>query len=278
MNKRNVEFVKKLITTVVMIFLSILMVVPFLWMLSASLKNNNDVFNFPIEWIPKEPTLVNYKAVWASQVPFYIYYWNSLKTTIFGVVAAVLTSCLTGYAFAKMNFKGKNIAFLLYLATLMFPNQVMLIPKFIMFKFMGLYDSQWSLMLPWAFSAFGTFLLKQFFSTIPNELSESARIDGCNNLRILFRIVVPLSKPAISALIIYLFVMFWNSYEDPLVFLTTKNLFTIPLGLLQFQDENRTDTAAIMAASVSALVPVFTVFLSAQKYFIEGIALTGIKG
>ena len=267
----------KIFMTVVMGFISVFMLMPFLWMLSASFKPDNEVFGFPIRWIPKTFTFANYERVWNSDVPFFLFFTNSVKVTVLSVIGEVFTSALAGYAFAKIKFKGRDLVFLIYISTLIFPGQMMLIPRFVLFREIGLYNTHWALILPGMFTAFGTFLLKQFYSTIPEELSESAKIDGASHWTIFTRIVVPLSTAAVSALIIFQFVGMWNSYEPALVYLRTKELATIPLGLQYFNEENATSYATIMAAAVSSLVPIFIVFLSFQKQFVQGIATSGLK-
>ncbi len=267
----------KIFLTILMGAVSITMLMPFLWMLSASFKPDNEVFNFPIEWIPKTFTLANYERVWNSDVPFTLFFKNSVKITVLAVIGEVITSALAGYAFAKIKFKGRNLVFLIYISTLIFPAQMMLIPRFVLFREINIYNTHWALILPGMFTAFGTFLLRQFFSTIPDELTESAKIDGANHWTIFTKIILPLSTAAVSALIIFQFVGMWNQYEPALVYLRTKELATIPLGLQFFNEENSTSYATIMAASVSALVPIFIVFLAFQKQFVQGIATSGLK-
>lgn len=271
------KLIFKIVATIIMAFISIIMLLPFAWMLSASFKPDNQIFNFPIEWIPREITFANYDRVWNSDVPFTVFFLNSIKVTVISVLGEICTSALAGYAFAKIKFKGRNIIFLTYLSTLVFPNQMMLIPRFVLFSQMGIYNTHWALILPGMFTAFGTFMLKQFFETIPEELSESARIDGANHFVIFTRIVAPLSISAFSALIIFQFVGSWNEYEGPLVYIRSKELATIPLGLNYFKDENSTSYGAIMAASVCSLIPIFIVFLAFQKQFVAGIATSGMK-
>ncbi len=268
----------KILLTIFMAALSITMILPFVWMLSASFKPDNEVFEFPIRWIPKTFTFANYVKVWVSRnFPFTIFFMNSAKVTTLGLIGEVFTSALAGYAFAKIKFKGRDVAFLIYISTLIFPAQMMLIPRFVMFREMGIYNTHWALILPGMFTAFGTFMLKQYFSTIPDELSDSARMDGANHFMILTRIVIPLSTAAISALIIFQFVSLWNQYEAPLVYLRDKKLATIPLGLTYLKDENATSYAATMAASVCSLMPIFIVFFAFQKQFVQGIATSGLK-
>jgi multiple sugar transport system permease protein len=253
------------------------MLLPFAWMISASFKPDNHVFNVPIDWIPKAPTLENYVKVWASSVPFYKFFLNSIKVTLWCVIGEVCTSALAGYAFSKIKFRGREFIFWLYVSTLIFPGQMMLIPRFVLFRLTGIYNTHWTLILPGMFTAFGTFMLRQFFSTIPVELSESAKIDGANHFTVFTKIVLPLSLAAVSALVIFQFVASWNDFEAPLVYLRTRELATIPLGLSFFRDENSSSYGAIMAASVCSLVPIFAVFLAFQKQFVAGIATSGMK-
>lgn len=277
MGLRKKRILIKVIMTVVMAVISIIMILPFAWMLSASFKPDNQIFNFPIEWIPKTFTWANYNRVWNSDVPFTTFFWNSVKVTVCSVAGEVCTSALAAYAFAKIKFKGRDVIFLIYLATLAFPTQMMLIPRFVLFKGMGIYNTHWALILPGMFTAFGTFMLRSFFMSIPDELCEAAKIDGASHFKIFSRIVVPLAIPAFSALIIFQFVSSWNEYEGPLVYLRSKDLATIPLGLNFFKDENSSSYGAIMAASVCSLIPIFAVFLAFQKQFVAGIATSGMK-
>ncbi|WMJ86260.1 carbohydrate ABC transporter permease [Anaerocolumna sp. MB42-C2] len=267
----------KIVFTILMGVISILMIIPFVWMLSASFKPDNEIFSFPIAWIPKKVTLTNYNRVWNSNVPFTTFFMNSVKVTTLSVIGEVFTSALAAYAFAKIKFKGRELIFLIYLSTLAFPNQMMLIPRFVVFREIGIYNTHLALILPGMFTAFGTFLLRQFFMSVPEELCESGKVDGASHLVIFLRIMIPLAIPAFSALIIFQFVSSWNEYESALVYIRDKRLATIPLGLNFFKDENSTSYGAIMAASVCSLIPIFTVFLIFQKQFVAGIATTGMK-
>jgi multiple sugar transport system permease protein len=271
------KLIAKTVLTVILSALAVTMLLPFFWMLSASFKPDNQIFDVPIAWIPKTPTFENYVKVWASTVPFWQFFLNSCKVTIWCVLGEVATSALAGYAFAKIKFRGREFIFWLYVSTLIFPNQMMLIPRFVLFRLTGIYNTHWTLILPGMFTAFGTFMLRQFFMTIPNELSESAKIDGANHFTVFRKIVMPLSFSAVSALIIFQFVGSWNDFEAPLVYIRSQKLATIPLGLSFFRDENSSSYGAIMAASVCSLVPIFAVFLAFQKQFVAGIATSGMK-
>ncbi len=190
----------------------------------------------------------------------------------------ILTSSFAAYAFAKMRFKGRDFLFLCYIGTIAVPWQVYMLPQFIMMRSMGLYDTLWALIVLQSFSAFGVFLMRQFYLGIPNELSEAARIDGLNEYGIWARIILPLAKPAIATLLIFTFVGTWNDYMGPLIYLTTDSVKTVQVGLKRFIQQYSSDYHLIMAASLCSLVPVAIVFLSLQRYFIEGIATTGLKG
>jgi multiple sugar transport system permease protein len=277
MRNKSKKRLIKTILTILMAAFSIAMILPFLWMISSSFKPDNQIFSFPIKWIPDKITWANYDRVWNSTVPFSVFFLNSTKVTLFSVLGEVVTSALAAYAFSKINFKGREIIFLVYLSTLAFPAQMMLIPRFVLFKVMGLYNTHAALILPGMFTAFGTFMLRQFFLSIPDDLSAAAKIDGAGHFTVFSKVVLPLSTSAISALIIFQFVSSWNEYESALVYIRSKELATIPLGLNFFRDENSSSYGAILAASVCSLIPIFIVFLAFQKQFVAGIAAAGLK-
>ncbi|ULL14419.1 carbohydrate ABC transporter permease [Paenibacillus sp. H1-7] len=273
---RNAAF--KLITTVVFALLAVLAVVPFLWMISASFKLPADLFKYPIEWIPKKWYFGNYQEVWFGKYPFFLYYWNSIKITLITVVGVLVTSSLAGFAFAKLRFKGREAMFLLYLSTMIIPAQILLVPRFVLFDKLGIINTHWAVILPGMFSVLGTFMMRQFFSTLPNEILEAARVDGAGFWRQFWQITLPLTKPALVTLLILTFTWHWNEYENPLIFLRDNDLYTIPLGLTNYVDENSTNYTLIMAASVSALLPLIVIVAIFQKWFIEGIASSAVKG
>ncbi|OAS21432.1 sugar ABC transporter ATP-binding protein [Paenibacillus oryzisoli] len=275
---RKGSFWLKLFVTLLLGAISIVMILPFLWMISTSFKINGDVFTYPIDWIPNTWHFENYKKVWAGADPFYLFYWNSIKITGITVVGNLLTSSMAGYAFAKIRFKGRNFLFLLYLSTMMIPGQVLLVPRFILFDQLQLINTHASIILPGLFWVFGTFLMRQFFSTIPGELLESGRVDGASYWRTFWQICLPLTKPALVTLLILSFTWHWNEYENPLIMLREKELYTIPLGLTSYVEEFGTNYVLTMAASVSGLVPLLIVVAVCQKWFVEGIASSGLKG
>ena len=267
----------KTLTYVLLTALAALMVLPFLWMLSASLKLDKDVFRFPIEWIPMVPQWNNYEKIW-TQIPFLTFFGNTAKLTVIITLLQLFTSSFAGYAFAKLEFKGRDILFLAYIASIAIPWQSYMVPQFIMMRQLGLVDTHTSLILLQAFSAFGVFLMRQFFISIPNDLIDAARIDGLSEYGIYFRIMLPLSKPALATLTIFTAVFVWNDFMGPLIYLNSQSLKTIQLGLRMFILQYSANYALIMAASLVSLIPVVALFLAFQRFFVEGVASTGIKG
>lgn len=270
---------RKLITTVIMVLIGIAFLMPFLWMISASLKVEEDVLTFPIEWIPKTWNAVeNYKEVWTGSMPFLLLYWNSIKVTVLTTLISCTVSCLAAYGFAKINFKGRDLLFLIVLATFMIPPQTLLVTQFLLYRWLGLYDTHMGLILLNSFSVFGTFMLRQFYLGISNEIIESARMDGAGHFRIFASIALPLVRPAIATYAILRFIWTWNDFQNPLIFLRSKELYTIQLGVQSFSDQHGSVYSLMMAASVSAILPLLIIFIIGQKNVIEGIQLGGVKG
>ena len=274
--KRN-HIVTMTVIYVVLIIITALMLIPFLWMLSASLKMNKDVFSFPIQWIPDNPRWKNYVDIW-TKIPLLTFVKNSTKLTIIVTLLQLFTSSFAAYAFAKMNFKGKNLLFLGYIATIAVPWQAYMVPQFMMLRAWNLNNTHLAIICLQAFSAFGVFLMKQFYEGVPSELCEAARIDGLTEYGIWFRVMLPLSKPALSTLTIFTFVSTRNDFLGPLIYLTKNEVKTIQIGLRMFISQYSAEYGLIMAASVIALIPVLVIFLALQKYFVQGVAATGIKG
>ncbi len=260
-----------------LILLAATMLVPFFWMASASLQMDKDVFRFPFRWIPKEPRWKNYVLIW-KRVPFLTFFLNTAKLSVIVTGLQLLTSSLAAYAFARLEFKGRDPIFLAYVATIAIPWQVYMVPQFIMMRKLGLNDTHMALILLQAVSALGVFLMRQFFIGIPRELSDAARIDGLGDYAIFARIIVPLSKPAIATLTIFAFVTTWNDFTGPLIYLSSEKMKTIQLGLRMFIAQFSAEYSLIMAASLVSLVPVILLFLFLQRFFIEGVASSGIKG
>lgn len=268
----------KVIVYIILILIAVVMIIPFLWMLSASIKSDREVFQMnPFVWIPKNPKISNYKDIW-TKIPFLKFVGNTVYLTIVVTFLQLLTSSFAAYSFAKLHFRHKNGLFLAYIATIAMPWQVYMVPQFIMMRKMGLNDKLLAIICLQAFSAFGVFMMKQFYEGIPDDLCEAARIDGMSEYRIYAKIMLPLSKPALSTLTIFTFVTTWNDYLGPLIYLKTQEKKTIQLGLKMFISQYSSDYGLIMAGSVLSLVPVLIVFLCLQKYFVEGVAATGLKG
>lgn len=267
----------RILLYLVLLIITVIMLVPFAWMLSASLKLDKDVFTVPIRWIPKEPKWENYVNIW-KKIPLLTYVLNTAKLTVIVTILQLLTSSFAAYAFAKLQFKHRNLLFLAYVATIAVPWQVYMVPQFIMMRSFHLNDTHLAIICLQAFSAFGVFMMRQFYQGIPDELCEAARIDGMTEYQIYSRVMLPLSKPALSTLTIFTFVNTWNDFLGPLIYLTTDRKKTLQLGLRMFIGQYSSEYGLIMAASVLSLIPVLLVFLSLQKYFVEGVAATGIKG
>ena len=260
-----------------LIALSLFMLVPFYWMVISSLKLNKDVFSVPMKWWPDTMHWENYKIIW-KKLPLVTFFFNTAKLTVITSIIQLCTSCFAAYGFTKTRFKGRDLIFLMYVTTIAVPWQVYMVPQFILVSRLGLNDTHLGLILMQAFSAFGVFLIRQFYISIPDELCEAARIDGLNEYGIFGKIVFPLGKPAMATLTIFTFTNVWNDFMGPLIYLKTKELKTIQLGIRMFISQFGADYAWIMAASVCSLIPVIIVFLSCQKFFVEGVAASGIKG
>lgn len=268
----------KVLVYVILIVIALLMVIPFLWMLSASIKSDREVFQMtPFVFIPENPKWTNYRDIW-TKIPLATFVGNTVYLTIIVTFLQLLTSSFAAYSFAKLNFRHKNALFLAYIATIAMPWQVYMVPQFIMMRRMGMNDKLLAIICLQAFSAFGVFMMKQFYEGIPDDLCEAARIDGMSEYRIYAKIMLPLSKPALSTLTIFTFVATWNDYLGPLIYLKSQNKKTIQLGLKMFISQYSSDYGLIMAGSVLSLIPVLIVFLVLQKYFVEGVASTGLKG
>lgn len=254
-----------------------MMITPFLWMLSSSFKNDLDVFNFPMEWIPKEIVWENYIYIW-KKANYLTLLSNTTKLAVIITIIQLITCSLAAYAFSKIDFPERDIIFLAYLATLMVPFQVVMIPQFFIIKSMNLTDTHLALILIQSFSPMGVFLLKQFYIGIPNELSEAARIDGLSEFGIYSKIIIPLSKPILATMTIFTSVTVWNDFLAPLIYINSESKRTIQLGLRNMISEYTAEYGAIMAASVISLIPILIIFIFCQRFFEEGISASGIKG
>lgn len=277
MGKTRSKTIGSIVVYAILIIGAFVMLIPFVWMISSSLKLEKDVFAFPIQWIPTDPQWDNYRVIW-QKVPLVTGFLNSIKLTICVTILQILTSSFAAYAFAKLKFKGRDIIFMLYVMTISVPWQVYMVPQFIMMTKMNLTNSHLGLVLMHTFTATGVFLVRQFYMGIPTELIEASRIDGLSEYGIYAKIMLPLSKPAIATLCITSFTFEWNDFMGPLIYLSSNDKKTIQLMLRMFNTQYSSNYALIMAAAVIALIPVFILFAFLQRYFVEGVASSGIKG
>lgn len=271
------KVVSKIFIYILLIAVTITMIFPFLWMLSSSIKFDRDIFIFPIQWIPDQPVWSNFIDIW-TRIPLATFIYNTAKITLIVTLLQLTTSSFAAYAFSKLEFKGRNLLFVAYIATIAVPWQAYMVPQFIMMRSLGLNNTHLAIILLQAFSAFGVFMMRQFYQGIPDSLIEAARMDGMNDYQIYYRIMLPLSKPALSTLTIFTFVNTWNDFLGPLLYLTRDELKTIQIGLRMFITQYSAEYGLIMAASVVVLIPVLVVFLSLQRHFVQGVAAIGVKG
>jgi len=268
---------KRWISLTILAVVTFLALLPLIWMLSSSLKHDTDVFSLPIRWIPTSPVWSNFILFW-QKIDFALFTFNSFKLSIIITLIQVLTSSFAAYGFAKCSFKGRNTLFFIYIATIAIPWQVYMLPQYVQMRMLGLTNTHVGYILLQSFTAFGVFLMRQFYVSVPNELLDAARIDGLSEYVNYFRIVLPLSQPVIATLTIFSFVNIWNDFMGPMIYLDSNYLKTIPLGIRMFLGQYSTEYGLVMAASVVSLVPVFVVFLFFQRFFVQGIATSGLKG
>jgi len=259
-------------------FTAISMIFPFYWMIATSFKTEARVFAFPPEWIPNPPIVESYRYIF-TELPFPSYVFNSVKVSLLSTLGAVLSSSMAAYAFARVRFRGREPLFIATLAALMIPAQVTMIPLYVVMTRIGWVDSHLPLIVPAYFgSAFGIFLMRQFFMTIPQELNDAAKIDGCSHFGIYWRIMLPLSKAVIATLALLSFMASWNDLLGPVIYLYTEKLFTLPLALTRFRGQYYTQWSYMMAGATVSLLPILVVFLFTQQYFVRGVVLSGLKG
>lgn len=275
--KKSSAVLRRVLLYIVLILIAVIMVVPFLWMLSTSLKTQYDAVKIPPVWIPDPPQWENYVKLFTEQ-PMFQFMLNTIKIVFFVVLGQLFFSSLAAYSFARISFKGRNVVFFFYIATLMVPGQVTMIPTYLMFAKAGLTDNHLALILPAFFSAFGVFLLRQFFMSLPRELEEAAEIDGCNPFMTYWRIMLPLVVPAMLTLGVFTLMNTWNDYMGPLIYLSSPEKYTMTLGIAYFKGVYTTQWNLVMAGSIVSVVPILIAYLCAQKYFIEGISFSGVKG
>jgi len=267
----------KVLIYMLLIISAVVLMIPFYWMIQSSLKHDADVFTMPIQWWPEYPVWSNYINIWA-RIPLLNFLRNTARLTVVVTLLQLLTSSFAAYAFSKLKFKGRNLLFLLYVGSIAVPWQAYMVPQFVMFRQMELVDTHMAIIVLQAFTAFGVFLIKQFYDSIPNELIEAARIDGMSEYQIWRKIMLPLSKPVLATLTIFTFVVTWNDFLGPRLYLTSQQLWTIQIGMRMFIGQHATEFGLIMAIATVSLIPILIVFLALQKFFVQGISTTGMKG
>lgn len=270
---------RRILLHVLLIAGSFLMIIPFFWMLSTSLKTLDQVFAFPPQWIPNPLVFENYRRAMTVS-PFHIYILNTAKIAVLVTLGQLLTASLAGYTFARLRFPGRDTIFLAYIATMMVPGMVTIIPVFVIMKTLGLVDTHAAVIVPHLASPFGTFLCRQFYLTMPSELEDAAKIDGASYFGIYARIFLPLSGPVLATLGVFVFMANWNDFFWPLIMLQSQTNKTLTLGLMEFRNLmfGLAEWHLMMAGAMVALMPILIVFFLAQRLFVQGIALSGIKG
>lgn len=279
-SKRGDDFTKSVIKTIsltVLVFGAITMLIPFVWSVLTSLKTEENLFSHSAFWIQWPPDFSSYITIW-ERIPLLSYAGNTLKVALIVTVGQLATSSLAGFAFARLKFPGRDKLFFFYIATMMIPGMVLLIPNFVVMKNLGVIDTHWALILSAVGSAFGTFLMRQFFLSFPSELEDAAKLDGCNPLMFYWHILLPNSKPILTTLGIMAFQGIWNDFQWPLIVLNSESKRTLQLGLSYLMSEYYTDWTLLMAGAVLTLLPVVTLFFMVQKYFVQSFKYTGLKG
>ena len=278
-SRRRQDLILKTVVYLVLLIGAFGVMLPFFWMISTSLKRPGTEFTFPIEWIPVPPRFGNYWTAW-SILPFNQWLFNTVRITGLSILGHIVSCAIVGFGFARIRFPGRDAIFLLVLATMMLPFPSIIVPLFILFKELGWINTILPLVVPtfFATSAFYIFLLRQFFMTLPLELDDAARVDGCSTFGIFYRICVPLIKPALGIILVFSFMNHWNDFLGPLIFLSDLDQYTLALGLRFFQGQYRVEWTLLMAASLIILSPCIILFFIAQKNYIQGIVITGVKG
>jgi len=276
-SRRGLSLPGRIALHAVLIVVGFFMLAPLLWMLSTSLKEPGDIFIYPPQWIPDPVVWQNYVET-VTVMPFGRFYFNSTFQAAAVTILQLLTSSLAAFAFARLRFRGRDLLFLLYLGTMMIPFPVTMIPNFIIVRLLGWIDTFKALILPPAFSAFSTFLLRQYFLSLPIELDDAARVDGASSFRIWWQVLLPLTGPAIATLAIFTFLGQWNNFLWPLIVTNSEHMRTLPVGLAAFQGQFRVEWHLLMAGSVIALVPILVIYIIGQKWFVRGITLSGMGG
>ena len=277
MNKRDNRIAT--IKSIMIGIIGILFLTPLIWMVLSSFKNTNEVFAYDFHWFPEKWQWENYKYVWTDpEVSIIRGYANTIFITVIGTAVQLVFASLAAYAFAKIKFVGKNAVFFLFLSTMMMPVEVTIIPRFMLFKTLGLYNSLWAVIVPHWFNATAIFMLRQFYMGLPDDLMEAAKIDGASHPVIFSKVMLPLTKSAMISLAVLSFVSCWNEYLSPLIFIIDSKLYTLSQVIRWYMLDDLQRYELVMAAATSTIIPVIAVFVACQKYFVEGIATSGMKG
>lgn len=275
---RKLSTAETVVTYLVILVGAVGLMFPFAWMLSTSLKPLDEVYSYPIIWIPSQIVFENYIDVF-KKVPFARYLWNSFVLSVLGIIGNMSGSSLAAFSFARLRYPGRTLFFIMMLSTMMVPVWVTMVPTFIMFSRLGWLDTYLPILLPAYFAVpFFTFLMRQFFLSVPVEIEDSARIDGCSSFGVFFRILMPLSIPALATVAIFSFFFYWNDLLGPLIYLRSQLKFPVAMGIASFQSEQYANFALMMAAATMALAPMLVVFFFTQRLFIQGVVITGVKG
>lgn len=277
--QRQYALCVKLLLTLLIWGMGVAMIIPFIWMLSTSFKGMNEVFTFPIEWIPRSISLKGYQALFTGTVSFFTYLINSVKVSAIALFGTFFSCTLAGYAYAKIRFVGRDKIFMMKLMTTMLPGMVTILPTYMIYSRLGLINSHAALWIGYfCGGTFGVFLMRQAFVTIPDSLVDAAKVDGAGHLRTYWSVALPNVKPAVSTLLFMYFLWSWNDYEKPLLYIWSNKLYTMPLAVKQFADDQMQNYPAIMAANMFMLLPIMIFFISCQRFFVESLVTSGIKG
>lgn len=277
MKKKNNA--QKWVLTIVMLIVGIICITPFIFMISSSFKVSGEVMKFPWHLIPENPTVQNFVGLFTNGIyNFQKWYVNTIVMTGLTILIKIFFVSFTAYGFAKINFKGKDAVFLVLLSAMMIPSDIMILPRYIIFKDLHILDTMWALILPSAVDVYFVFMLRQSYITIPESISEAAKIDGCGHMRIFWNIIFPLSKPAIATMALFSFTWSWNDYTSPYLYISTMDKQMLSVGIKLFSSGLTQDYGAQMAVATVVLIPIMIAFLFCQRFFIEGVASSGVKG
>ena len=275
--RKRTELVRDIVSQTLLTIVLLIFLMPFIWMIATALKPGSEVFSSPPSLFGSALKWQNFLDAW-TYVPFGRFMMNGIVVSVLGTILVCITSVLAAYAFARLRFRGRGALFAVYLVTLLVPQEVVVIPMFILMQQLGWQNSYQALILPWAFTAFGTFLLRQFFLTIPRELEEAAIIDGASRIRALVSIIVPTARPAIAVLAVFTFINYWNSFLWPLIIINTQDMATVPIGLNSFLGQQGNQWNLLMAASTISMLPTALIVVFLQRHLVRGIALSGLGG